>query len=122
MNDKFHELAKNIAQSVARRTLKKLGLVLAGSALVMSLALSAVANVLRVGPLIDLSDPDALAACGSNGRETEPCIAVNPTNQKNIVAAWFGGFSHGLVAAVSLDGGKKWQQVIVPGVTLCTGG
>ena len=40
MNDKFHELAKNIAQSVARRTLKKLGLVLAGSALVMSLALS----------------------------------------------------------------------------------
>jgi hypothetical protein len=56
------------------------------------------ANDFRRGPLIDLSDPDALAGwCmdsfgnTSNGRETEPFVAVNPTNPKNIVSVWFGG-------------------------------
>src|SRR5881628_2021563 len=64
------------------------------------------ASDFRRGPLIDLSDPDALAGCPndciptpSNGRETEPSIAVNPTNPKNIVALWFGGFSLGAVTA-----------------------
>src|SRR5262245_1305030 len=98
--------------------------------LALQLAWPALANDFKRGPLMDLSDPDALAgcicqACGglpSNGRETEPSIAVNPTNPKNIVAVWFGGFSLGIVSAVSFDGGKTWQQVVVPGMTTCTGG
>src|SRR5437016_4224921 len=110
MNDKFDELTKRLAQSVTRRVaLKKfgpglglLGVALAALGLALLLVTPALANVFRVGPLIDLSDPDALASCGSNGRETEPSIAVNPANQRNIVAGWFGGFSHGIVAAVSL--------------------
>jgi hypothetical protein len=75
-----------------------------------------------LGPLIDLSDPDVLAACGSNGAEKESYIVVNPANPKNIVATWFGGQALGTVTAVSLDGGNNWQQVIVPGATRCTGG
>jgi hypothetical protein len=75
-----------------------------------------------LGPLVDLSDPDVLAACGSNGAEKESYIVVNPTNPKNIVATWFGGSALGTVAAVTVDGGSNWQQVIVPGATQCTGG
>jgi hypothetical protein len=75
-----------------------------------------------LGPLIDLSDPDVLAACGSNGAEKESYIAVNPANPNNIVVTWFGGGALGTVTAVSLDGGSNWQQVIVPGATQCTGG
>lgn len=74
-----------------------------------------------LGPIIDLSDPDVLAACGSNGAEKESFIAVNPTNPNNIVATWWGGLAFGTVAAVTFDGGTNWQQVIVP-VTQCTGG
>jgi hypothetical protein len=74
------------------------------------------------GRVIDLSDPDALAACGSNGAEKESYIVVNPTNSKNIAAIWWGGLGKGIVTAVTLDGGNNWQQVIVPGITQCTGG
>jgi hypothetical protein len=138
MNDKFNALAKNPAQSVTRRSAqKKFGVcrrcikVALPLFIVAQLSTKSLAYDFRPGPLVDLSDPDALALAGcvgecqgahSNGRETEPSIAVNPTNPRNIVAAWFGGFSLGLVGAVSMDGGKKWQQVVIPGVTLCTGG
>ena len=80
------------------------------------------ANNFRLGPLIDLSDPDALAACGTTGNEKECSLAVNPANPKNIVAAWIGGSFKGIGTAVTLDGGKKWQQVVIPGLTVCTGG
>src|SRR5439155_2773289 len=75
-----------------------------------------------LGPVIDLSDPDVFAAYGSNGAQKETSIAVNPTNPKNIVAIWWGGLAKGIATAVTLDGGKNWQQVIVPGITQCTGG
>src|SRR5262249_17316020 len=58
----------------------------------------------------------------TSGAEKESYIAVNPANPKNIVATWFGGFpAVGTVTAVTLDGGKNWQQVIIP-VTQSTGG
>src|SRR5947209_11508740 len=59
----------------------------------------------KLGPLIDLSDPDALVACGSNGNEKEAYVAVNPANPKNIVTAWWGGRATAIVTAVTLDGG-----------------
>ncbi len=80
------------------------------------------ANEFRVGSVVNLSDPDALAACGSNGAEKDTCVVVNPTDPKNIVSAWSGGLGKGIVAGVTLDGGKKWQQVILPELTLCTEG
>src|SRR5258705_6286364 len=80
------------------------------------------ANEFRVGSVVNLSDPDALAACGSNGAEKDTCVVVNPTDPKNIVSAWSGGLGKGIVAGVTLDGGKKWQQVILPELTLGTEG
>jgi hypothetical protein len=76
----------------------------------------------NLGPVIDLSDPDVLASCGSNHAEKETQIAVNPTNSNNVVAIWWGGLGLGIVTAVTLDGGNNWQQVIIPGITSCTGG
>ena len=64
MNDKFDELAKGLAQSVTRAFLF---LALAAQA-----DMAARANDFRLGPGIDVSDPDALAACGSNHTFTPP--------------------------------------------------
>jgi hypothetical protein len=35
---------------------------------------------------------------------------------------WSNGGSRGLVAGVSFDGGTSWTQVVVPKITLCSGG
>ena len=114
MNDKFDELAKGLAQFAS------------GALLCLTVAAQldrpAHANDFRLGPLIDLSDPDALAVCGSNGAEKDTRMAVNPVSPKNIAVVWFGGLAKGIVTAVSFDGGKKWQQSVVPGLTVCTGG
>jgi len=114
MNDKFDELTKGMVQSVGLSLL-----CLAATALS---EMSAHANDFKLGPLIDLSDPDALAACGSNGAEKETSIAANPGNPKNIVATWIGGLFKGIGSAISFDGGKTWAQGVVPGTALCTGG
>ena len=58
--------------------------------------------------------------------EVEPWVDVNPTNAKNIVAAWqqdrwSNGGARGLVAGVSSNGGKSWQQVVIPGLVACSG-
>ncbi|HEX6468970.1 MAG TPA: sialidase family protein [Streptosporangiaceae bacterium] len=63
----------------------------------------------------------------SPGAEVEPWVAVNPRDPRNIVAyyqqdRWNDGGAHGLVAAVTRDGGAHWRQVIVPGLSRCAGG
>src|SRR5437899_3049643 len=113
MNEKFDELAKEMAQPITRTILC---LVVAAQCIV-----SALADDFRRGPVIDLSDPDALAACGSNGVEKECPVAVSPTNPKNVVTAWIGGLFKGIVVATSFDGGKHWQQVVIPGLSSCSG-
>jgi hypothetical protein len=59
--------------------------------------------------------------------EVEPWIAVNPTNPDNLVATWqqdrwtnAGARGHGV--AVSFDGGETWLPLVIPGLTLCSGG
>src|SRR5262245_35006792 len=59
--------------------------------------------------------------------EVEPWVDVNPTNPSNIVAfwqqdRWSDGGSRGLVAGVSFNDGTTWQSVVVPGISLCSGG
>src|SRR5207249_7857141 len=128
MNDKFDELAKGLAQSVTRRgALKKFGLDLAALA-VSSLGLvPAHANDFKLGPLLNLSDSDALQICpedcpGSSRIEQESCVVVNPTNQQNMVVCWIAIGFKANAAAVSMDGGKHWQSQLIPGLSRCTGG
>src|SRR5918996_4816494 len=56
------------------------------------------------------------------GSETDPSIAINPTNPNNIVAAYPSDTAYGIVAASSFDGGQTWTRTPVPGLTTCTGG
>jgi hypothetical protein len=59
--------------------------------------------------------------------EVEPWIDVNPDDPDNIVGIWqqdrwSNGGARGLVAGVSSDGGTNWTQVVIPGITDCSGG
>lgn len=59
--------------------------------------------------------------------EIEPSIAVNPTNEHNIVAAWqqdrwSNAASRGIVTAASFDGGDTWTTATDTHTSLCTGG
>src|SRR3990172_8262085 len=59
--------------------------------------------------------------------EVEPWVDVNPTNPRNIVGSvqqdrWSNGGARGLVAAVSFNGGNSWQTVVIPKITVCSGG
>src|SRR5258708_15192599 len=131
MNNKFDELAKGLAQSVTRRgALKKFGLGLAGMALARLLAVSAIAQVSQLGPLVELSQPNPIGGCDDGFRlpgtwtlndATEPSIAVNSVNPNNRVASWFLGPIQDVISGVSFDGGRTWQQVPIP-LTVCSGG
>ena len=99
MTNLFEELAKGLAQSAMR--------MMVYPGLVALLAKPADANDFRLGPVIDLSDPDALVACITTGNEKECSLAVNPANPKNIVVAWIGGSYRAIGSAVSLDG-NSW--------------
>jgi hypothetical protein len=75
------------------------------------------------------------ATCGLSGQngtnyrdtEIEPWADINPKNPDNIVAGhqqdrWSNGGSRGLVARVSKDGGTTWSAVVIPKISLCSGG
>ena len=49
----------------------------------------------------------------------EPSIAVNPRDQKNIVAGWIQDAAAAVVSAVTHDGGRTWQRIRVPGFSAC---
>ena len=90
------------------------------------------------GPLVQVSGTSAFLGCTADGvadqsgtvflnSEVEPWIDVNPTDPDNIVGIWqqdrwSNGGARGLVGGVSFDGGTSWQEVVVPGITQCSGG
>ena len=132
MNNKLDELTKAMAQSVTRRAaLKKFGVGLAGMALAGLMALPVGVSASMLGPLIELSRPNAVGTCdtGFPGPPAswtlddtfEPFLAVNPVNPKNIVVVWIQGLLQDIIAATTFDGGRTWQKVPVP-FTTCSGG
>ena len=79
------------------------------------------------------TDPLAVTECNGapqggvvyRNSETEPYIAVNPTDPDNLIAAWHQdrwstGGAQGLGAAYTLDGGSTWIPVNIP-FTRCSG-
>jgi hypothetical protein len=107
---------------------------IAATAAVMAAGASATPFV--AGPLQLASAPSPFATCtiGSGGpdstnypnTEVEPWVAVNPANPNNIIGVyqqdrWNDGGAHGLVAAVSHDGGATWTDSWAH-FSLCSGG
>lgn len=107
-----------------------------------ALSVLAVFAAVALPPVSDLSpypdggDPnDPLAVTQCNGApqtgvvyrnsETEPYIAVNPTDPSNMITGWHqdrwsNGAAQGLGAAYTFDGGQTWNQVNIP-FTRCSG-
>lgn len=98
-------------------------------------ALTGVLTARAASPLVQVSGTSPFSP-GCNGvpqsgtlypnAEVEPWLAVNPANPNNLAGAWqqdrwSNGGSNGLVAGVSNDGGFTWQQVVIPGITRCSG-
>jgi hypothetical protein len=131
MNYKLDELTKGLAQSVTRRAaLKKFGFGLAALVSITSSLIPSSATASKVGPLIELSRPNAVGACDNEFRlpgtmsvddAAETMLVVNPANPNNLVAVWIQGPIQNDIAAVSLDGGATWQQVPLP-FSVCSGG
>src|SRR5947207_10768953 len=132
MNHNFDEPTKTMAQSVTHRAgLKKFCSGIAGVALTAFVALPNTAAAATLGPLIELSRPNAVGTCDSGfvnlpGTWTlndafEPFVVANPSDPKNIVEVWIQGLLQKIVAAVTIDGGRTWKQVPIP-FTVCSGG
>jgi hypothetical protein len=105
-------------------------------ALVVAVGVSA-ANF-TPGLLVQVSGVTTFAACtadnvddqsGTNflNSEVEPWIDFNPTDGDNVVGIWqqdrwSNGGARGLVAGVSFNAGASWQSVVIPKITVCSGG
>jgi BNR repeat-like domain len=99
---------------------------------------TAIADDKTAGPLVQVSGESPLLDCTADGiadqsgevflnSEVEPWIDVNPTNTSNVAGIWqqdrwSNGGARGLVAGISMNGGASWQEVVIPGITLCSGG
>jgi hypothetical protein len=93
---------------------------------------------LQAAVAVSSTSVDPLAACTADfpdlqpgtlypNSEVEPSVAVNPRNERNIVAAWqqdrwSSAGSRGIVVATSFDGGVTWATVTQTKSSLCTGG
>ena len=98
MNTQFDELTRNLAQSVTRRqAAKKFAVHLAAMALAGLVSAPAGAFGSTLGPLIELSRPNAVGSCDEHfvtfpatsvslDDAVESLLAVNPVNSKNIIA------------------------------------
>jgi hypothetical protein len=95
------------------------------------------ASPLTVAPVSVISGPSPFAGCtvGASGApgetlypnaEEEPWLDVNPANPQNEIAVWqqdrwSNGGAHGLLTAVTHDGGATWATTF-PHFSTCAGG
>src|SRR5262245_19402449 len=132
MNNRFDELTvKRIHSVTPYLALRKCGPFCATLALIFLLNVTG-ANCSTLGPLTELSRPNAVGTCDDHfvtlpetsislNDAFESFMAVNPVDRKNIVVVWTQGLLQNVIAAVTLNGGRTWQQVPVP-FTVCSGG
>jgi hypothetical protein len=100
-----------------------------------ALTSGASAHPLTVAPLTLVSGPSPFAGCTAGAApgsvlytnaEEEPWVDANPTNPNNLIAVWqqdrwSDGGAHGLVTAVSHNGGATWTTTF-PHFSICAGG
>ncbi len=129
----------------AKRMFKKISSVRIASVVIVMAVIGALmvwAYAFNTGALVQVSFTSpfgAQDACGNFpgtipetgtlfvDSEVEPWVVVNPTDSDNIVAfwqqdRWSNGGARSNVAGVSIDGGAAWDPVVVPGLTVCSGG
>lgn len=70
--------------------------------------------------------PFAPGGCGFDTvnlqAESDPMLAVDPTDARHLVASWVQDDTLSSLVAVSSDGGASWSTGTVPGVSRCTHG
>jgi hypothetical protein len=75
--------------------------------------------------IVQVSVNDPFLGCNPDwpyhNTEAEPQLSVDPTNPKHLVGVW-NQSDLGIAAGVSFDGGNKWQEVAIPGISACSGG
>jgi len=93
------------------------------------------AGKFTVAPLTEASGPSPFAGCTAGAApgsvlypnaEEEPWVDVDPTNPNNLIAVWqqdrwSDGGAHGLVTAVSHNGGATWTRTYAH-FSICAGG
>src|SRR4029453_8127853 len=93
------------------------------------------AGIFTVARLTVAAGPSPFAGCAVGAApgsvlypnaEEEPWVDVNPTNPNNLIAVWqqdrwSDGGAHGLVTAVSHNGGVTWTRTF-PHFSTCAGG
>jgi hypothetical protein len=111
---------------------------LVGTAAVLVFAGAVSASNYTAAPLVQVSGASPFASCTADnvggqsgqvfiGTEVEPWIDVNPTNPNNLAGIWqqdrwSNGAARGLVAGVTFNGGTSWTQVVIPKISVCSGG
>jgi hypothetical protein len=100
---------------------------------VLVLASTAVAGTYTQGALVLASGPSPFAGCTVGGpgtnypnSELEPFVSVSPANPSNVIGVfqqdrWDNGGAHGIIAAVSHNGGASWSETW-PHFSTCAGG
>jgi len=100
----------------------------------LAIGAAAVAGTYTADPPVNASSPSPFAACTVGGpgtnfvnSEVEPFVDVNPTDPNNVIGVyqqdrWSNGGAHGLVAAVSHDGGQTWPVHSWAHFSTCSGG
>jgi hypothetical protein len=117
---------------------KRLGAISAAVVAVLAIAAGVSAATFTTGPLVQVSGTSPFAGCTADQvasqsgtvylhSEVEPWLDVNRANTSNMVGIWqqdrwSNGGSRGLVAGVSMNGGTSWQQVVIPKISVCSGG
>lgn len=94
-----------------------------------TMSTTTVTQVSGISPFAACTVDDVAGQSGTNvaNSEVEPWVDVNPQNTDNIVGIWqqdrwSNGGARGLVAGVSFDEGTSWSEVVIPGISDCSGG
>jgi hypothetical protein len=75
-------------------------------------------------PFIDspVSDLSEFGLLRTDNAGTEPQVAVDPQNPSHVVGAWIQDAARGIVTGISFDSGNTWQEVVIPGTSISSGG
>ncbi|HET9848525.1 MAG TPA: sialidase family protein [Candidatus Dormibacteraeota bacterium] len=68
---------------------------------------------------------DCSTGAATSGLPGEPTLAADPTNPKQLIAAWLDNRQPdraGIIVAVTDDGGKHWDRTSLPDLLRCNGG